>query len=542
MARAFFWRMAVGSVGVLIAKGAAAQAADDVLARGIDPVVNKLSPSAGSYLSVAGAHMSPAQTYQLDLWLDYNYGLLAYQLGSEKLGDLIQHRLDVHFMGAVAVTDWLELALDVPFTPWQTHGLDELEASTGFVDRAPSSSGFGDVRLLGRVGLLRDPEGPLLVAAIVEARGLTGNGDSFLGERQVMLFPRVALERDVGQALRLALEVGYRYRSQPGQYLNIYVGDEWAAGLGAQWSLPGSTAFQNAIIGEVLVSTPARAAFTFSDADALKTPLEALAGFRHRMSDDWQLTAGLGRGFALSSGYGRTGLRAFASVRYESDFIEPPPGVEPDRDKDGVMDTEDRCPEEPGPAELDGCFDRDGDTIPDIQDRCPDEKGVPKFDGCPPNKPVAVFEDGGLTLFGTISFDSGKDTLKQESFEVVDTVAKLLKEHPEITRIRVDGHTDDVGKAEANLDLSDRRAAAVVKYLATKGGVERGRLESKGFGESQPIDSNATALGRAKNRRVEFTVLATADDEAPNSKPTPAKASRSKPAAAPTPAQPAPPK
>ena len=148
----------------------------------------------------------------------------------------------------------------------------------------------------------------------------------------------------------------------------------------------------------------------------------------------------------------------------------------------------------------------------------------------------------GIQVHQSASFEHAHHTLKQESFEVVDTVAKLLKEHPEITRIRVDGHTDDVGKAETNLNLSDRRAAAVVKYLATKGGVERGRLESKGFGESQPVESNATALGRAKNRRVEFTVLATADDEAPNAKPapTPAKASHSKPA--PTPAQPAPPK
>ncbi len=530
MLRALFGFIAAASIGALLTAGAGAQsAAEDVLARGIDPVVNKLSPSLGSYLSLAGARLASSRSYQLDLWLDYNQGLLAYQLGDDKLGDLIRHRLDVHVMGAVAVTDWLELALDVPFTPWQAHGLDELEAATGFADGDPSASGMGDVRLLGRAGVLRDPNGPLRVAAILEARGLTGAGDSFLGERQLVIFPRVALERDVADYLRLALELGYRYRSQPGQYLNIYVGDEWAGGVGAQFSVPGSTPFRHTVLGELLVATPARAAFTFDSADSLKTPIEALVGLRSSLSEEWQGTVGLGRGLALTPGYGRTALRAFASVRFQGKLSEPAP--EGDRDHDGLMDSQDRCPDEPGLVELDGCPDRDDDGIPDIQDRCPDDKGVPKFDGCPSDKPVAVYEDGGLVLFGTISFDSGKATLKQESFEVVDTVAALLKAHPEIGRIRVDGHTDDVGRAETNLDLSDRRAAAVVDYLVNKG-IDRKRLDSKGFGESEPVDTNATALGRAKNRRVEFTVLESGEEKptAPSA-PTPAP----KPPTAPTP-------
>jgi OmpA-OmpF porin, OOP family len=531
LGRAFFGCFAAASIGALLTSGAAAQSAgEDVLARGIDPVVNKLSPSIGSFLTLAGARLGPERTYQLDFWVDYNYGLLAYQIGDEKLGDLIRHRLDLHLMGAIAVTDWLELALDVPVTAWQAHGFDELEAETGFVAAAPSSAGLGDVRLLARAGLLRDPEGPLLAAAILEARGLSGAGDSFLGERQVVIFPRLALEREVLSILRLTAEVGYRYRTQPGQYLNIYVGDEWAGGLGAQLALPGSTPLQNALLAELLVSTPARAAFTFSSADSLKTPMEALIGFRSRLADEWHLALGAGRGLAVTPGYGRTALRAFASIRYEGKLSEPP--VDGDRDQDGLMDSQDRCPDEPGLPELDGCPDRDNDAIPDIQDRCPDDKGVPKLDGCPPKEAVAVYEDGGLILFGTISFDSGKATLKSESFEVVDTVAELLTAHPEIARIRVDGHTDDVGKAETNLDLSDRRAAAVVDYLVNKG-VARGRLDSKGFGESEPVDSNATALGRAKNRRVAFTVLETGEP-LPSQMATPPK-----PTSAPVPPKPA---
>jgi hypothetical protein len=92
------------------------------------------------------------------------------------------------------------------------------------------------------------------------------------------------------------------------------------------------------------------------------------------------------------------------------------------------------------------------------------------------------------------------------SFRVLDQVAKLVLEHSELKKIRVEGHTDNVGSAHYNKDLSERRAASVVRYLAGKG-IPRERLTPAGFGFEQPVASNATALGRAKNRRVEFRIL-----------------------------------
>jgi outer membrane protein OmpA-like peptidoglycan-associated protein len=85
-------------------------------------------------------------------------------------------------------------------------------------------------------------------------------------------------------------------------------------------------------------------------------------------------------------------------------------------------------------------------------------------------------------------------------------VAKLILEHPELKKIRVEGHTDNVGSAPYNKDLSERRAASVVRYLAEKG-VPRARLDAAGYGFERPVASNATALGRAKNRRVEFRIV-----------------------------------
>jgi outer membrane protein OmpA-like peptidoglycan-associated protein len=82
----------------------------------------------------------------------------------------------------------------------------------------------------------------------------------------------------------------------------------------------------------------------------------------------------------------------------------------------------------------------------------------------------------------------------------------VLRAHPEVKHVRIDGHTDNVGGAALNQDLSQRRSQSVVEYLVAKG-IERTRLGARGFGLDKPIATNATALGRAKNRRVECTVL-----------------------------------
>src|SRR5690606_32416648 len=85
-----------------------------------------------------------------------------------------------------------------------------------------------------------------------------------------------------------------------------------------------------------------------------------------------------------------------------------------------------------------------------------------------------------------VHFDTNKDTIKKESFELLDEVASVLNTANHIKRIRVEGHTDSRGKADYNLDLSKRRAASVLKYLTDKG-VEASRIESEGYGVTKPI-------------------------------------------------------
>jgi outer membrane protein OmpA-like peptidoglycan-associated protein len=107
-------------------------------------------------------------------------------------------------------------------------------------------------------------------------------------------------------------------------------------------------------------------------------------------------------------------------------------------------------------------------------------------------------------VFEGLAFESGRSTLEPESRSTVDELAAILKAFP-TARIRLEGHTDNVGKPDANQRLSLERAEAVRSALIA-GGVEAGRLDAEGFGQERPVASNATEEGRAKNRRTELVV------------------------------------
>jgi outer membrane protein OmpA-like peptidoglycan-associated protein len=106
---------------------------------------------------------------------------------------------------------------------------------------------------------------------------------------------------------------------------------------------------------------------------------------------------------------------------------------------------------------------------------------------------------------GPIRFKKGKAEVDPACDRTMRQIAAILADFPGF-HVQVDGHTDNVGKPEANLKLSQARAEAVVNYLVEKKGVAAKRLSAKGWGDSQPIADNKTEKGRAKNRRVDFTV------------------------------------
>jgi OmpA-OmpF porin, OOP family len=169
----------------------------------------------------------------------------------------------------------------------------------------------------------------------------------------------------------------------------------------------------------------------------------------------------------------------------------------PDTDADGVNDEEDKCKDVAGVARYQGCPvpDTDADGVNDEEDKCPTEKGPADNNGCPT---LAQFNFNA----NNVQFVSGKSALTTKAKLELDKAAKILAEHPTL-KISIEGHTDNTGKAATNQILSEKRAAAVKTYLVKKG-VTEDRLTTAGFGADKPIADNKTAKGKAENRRVEF--------------------------------------
>ncbi len=173
----------------------------------------------------------------------------------------------------------------------------------------------------------------------------------------------------------------------------------------------------------------------------------------------------------------------------------------PDTDGDGVLDKDDNCPNEAGPAENNGCPwpDTDGDGILDKDDACPTVPGLAEYNGCP--KPQEDLADDATLALQNILFDFDKSTVRAESQPKLDAAAEIIKSSNGGTFL-VTGHTDKKGAASYNLKLSQRRAAAVVQALESRGVVES-QLKSKGVGEAEAtVAENASNEERLQDRKV----------------------------------------
>jgi len=152
------------------------------------------------------------------------------------------------------------------------------------------------------------------------------------------------------------------------------------------------------------------------------------------------------------------------------------------------------------------CADRDKDGILDNIDRCPSVVGPADSWGCPVYQKLVIKKDK-LELKEKLYFAWDQATLQEESYPALDEVVQALKDNPEF-RVQVEGHSSSEGGDDHNQTLSEKRASAVVAYLASHGIAEE-RLASKGFASSVPTDTNETVVGRENNRRVEFVVYFT---------------------------------
>ncbi|KIG16616.1 putative outer membrane lipoprotein [Enhygromyxa salina] len=124
-----------------------------------------------------------------------------------------------------------------------------------------------------------------------------------------------------------------------------------------------------------------------------------------------------------------------------------------------------------------------------------------------PDPPRVEITDDKIVIHEKIQFDYNKAQIRPESDELLAEVAKVINETPRIKKLRVEGHASAEGDHDYNVELSQRRAKAVLDHLVKRGKVDPARLESEGYGPDRPIADNETEAGREANRRVEFTIL-----------------------------------
>jgi OmpA-OmpF porin, OOP family len=431
--------------------------------------------------------------------------------------NFVKDRLTFHFGLAYSVLDRLEIHAMLPFF-WQD--VPRFTPAPG-ASGAAATVGFGMPSLGLKLGLLRQDDGAPLNAALAgDVLVPWGTQEGYGGTTDAEFTPRLEIGRHLG-ALAVGAMGGGLLRASKVSFGTKTLQHEVFAG-----AVVATTE------GVLRAELSGRGTFNF---EGLGQNYEALAGLRLLLGA-FEASALAGPGFQTSPG--TPTWRALLALAYNSTPQKaappppppappppppPPPPAPPDPcapgqahtpeqcpnlddDGDGVPNAQDRCPTVKGPPENQGCpdTDRDGDGIPDRLDKCPDTPGTAEYDGCPPPA-KAELKQGKIEIKEKVFFDTAKSTIQQRSYPLLDDVAAVMKAHPEVRRVVVEGHTDNTGAAAFNRKLSQARADAVRQYLVQKG-VEADRLEAKGFGPDRPAQSNKTKAGREANRRVEFIV------------------------------------
>jgi outer membrane protein OmpA-like peptidoglycan-associated protein len=506
--------------------------------------------------------------YTVGLYLHYARNPLVLFADRLQIGEVVGHRISADVVGQIGFFHWLDLTIAIPVSFYQT-GDDDLPtgdfASIGLRDLrvAPRLTAIRQDRG-GFLGLALVPE---LSLPIGNADAFLGDGNvgfspHIVVDRSFDLLWGLRAAASLGVRIRPRAEIGnieisdevfYRVGAGVGLPNILDAHPEAVAEIGAVSRLDNlfKTKEQNAVIARL----------------GLRTGFDLELG--HRIVATTGVAVGLTRGYGspdfqvwLGASYqkylsDRDGDGIFDEDDECPDDPEDKDGFEdldgcpePDNDKDGIPDVSDKCPDDAEDfdqfEDLDGCpdLDNDKDGIPDVKDECPnepedpdgfeDEDGCPELDNdkdgipddqdkCPETKETinGIDDEDGcpdegdphvevtsekVTIDTRIEFDFDSARIRPKSFSILNQVALTLKANPQLTRVRVEGHTDERGTEEYNRDLSQRRANSVMRYLIRRG-VESKRLEAVGYGEDIPLVEGTGERVWAKNRRVEFTIL-----------------------------------
>ncbi len=386
-----------------------------------------------------------------------------------------------------------------------------------------SAAAFGDVKVGARTPL--GALGPVSLAAGLQAWLPTGSKGGFTSDGGVRLQPQVVAASTLGP-VEVGGAAGFLWRPSE---------DRGVTRIGPAMTWAASAAMR---LGAWRLGPELYGRYQFDGTTT--SPAEGLLGAQ------WQrgaLAAGLAVGTQLDRAPGSAPLRILARVAWR----QPPARTGPSDEELAYqaqareamrlaeaarLEAERRAAEQAAAAQAAAeaerarlaeearqaaerarlAADRDGDGVPDVKDACPDQPGVadpdPARNGCLPPAPALVkLTKERLEILQSVQFETNRDLIRPESAALLQEVAAVLRAHPELDRIEVEGHTDAQGGRQANLTLSAKRAEAVKRWLVEQGGVAAARLSPRGYGPDRSIAGNDTAEGRARNRRVEFRIV-----------------------------------
>jgi OOP family OmpA-OmpF porin len=491
------------------------------------------------------------------LFADYARSPLVLVNAAQDDDPVVTDQLWLHALASFSILHRFVVHADVPFAALQA-GAVEGPASGTTAPRTDGDAAFGDVRLGARARIVGTAEDAPIQAnlAFSSMVWLPTASDGYTGDSSARVAlsvvadgstPRVYWAFNGGAQIRPLVQLPGALPSRTGTGLHL--------GLAAGFFADGAR--------EIALGAEAVTDLTLDGGANLFDPRASVAhllltGHYRIGGGPFEIGAAFGPGVAQGAGdaeYRLMGFFGYAPTRAAPPPDEDEDGIpdrtdacvdldgipssdpllngcpEPMRDRDGdaIPDQYDACPKVPGEATSErkthGCpkiLDADRDGVPDPQDACPKEAGVrpPEGDGCPapaPPKPPSAAElvADVIVLSQMVQFETGTATLRPESDAILSEVGRILKEHPELELVEVQGHTDERGSADLNRKLGQERAESVVAWLTGRG-IAADRLVAKGYGSDRPIADNTTDEGRAKNRRVELRVLR-AKEAAPKS-------------------------
>jgi outer membrane protein OmpA-like peptidoglycan-associated protein len=476
-----------GTLAIALICASAAVAAAD----GLDG--ERFVPAVGAEGNYVNEH--PAVPFHLGwglgLFLNYADDQVVAVDGNDNIVAKPLHRgLTADLIGSLGLFGRVELGLHLPL-----HLIYEGDAYGGLA----ASGGLGDLRFVPKIALLRTGslERHFLLGLALPVSFPTGDSDELRGAGGFTVGAQLLIAGHLGR-LGLGFDAGYRWRSE--HPANFAWADGVTLGPWVSFAITDQFALRAEAYAEKIVGT---------DAPGADFPFELLGGLEYR-------TGGLGlyggAAFGLTDGIGAPDFRIVGGVRYRRSAPERQ-GFR-DSDGDGVLDKDDGAPDEPedvdGYRDDDGVPepDNDGDGILDADDECPELTGEADRHGCPARTYVKI-EKGEIFIIGKVQFRTGSNEVDKNSEALLDQIAQALDANPQVKKLRIEGHTDNVGSPAINQKLSEERAASVKKEL-TKRGVSGDRLDTRGYGETKPIAPNASPGGRQKNRRVEFVIVESA--------------------------------